>query len=78
MAIGEVVAVLLHLNLITAFNGDITEDLDPKDIVLIEGVAVVHRNVDLVLQGFVELCCVKIELRVHSYSNLGKARSTSE
>ena len=78
MAVGEAVAVLLDLNLITPFDGDITEDLDPKDIVLPKGMAVLHRDMDLVLQGFVELCCVKIELGVHSYSNLGKARSASE
>ncbi|MNR08895.1 hypothetical protein D3C85_1250730 [compost metagenome] len=55
MAVGQAVAVLLNLNLITAFDGDIAKHLDPKDIVLIKGMAVVNRYVDLVLQGFVEL-----------------------
>lgn len=35
MAIGEAVAVLLDFNLVTPFDGDITEDLDPKDILFL-------------------------------------------
>ncbi|MNE71763.1 hypothetical protein D3C80_1676630 [compost metagenome] len=72
MAVGQAVAVLLNLYLVTTLDSYIPEYLDPKDIVLFEGMTVVYRDVDLIFQGFIKLCCIKIELGVHNNSNLGK------